>query len=85
MDAAGDAAHPRTAGSNLMEEIFGRGGLIARAHPEYEYRPGQVQMAAAVMRAFEERRHLVVEAGTGTGKTLAYLVPAVAAAIAGTR
>jgi ATP-dependent DNA helicase DinG len=64
-----------------MEEIFGPGGLIARAHPDYEHRPGQAEMAAAVMRAFEERRHLVVEAGTGTGKTLAYLVPAVAAAV----
>src|ERR671913_2121566 len=69
-----------------MQEIFGPGGLIARAHPEYEYRPGQVQMAGAVMRAFEERRHLIVEAGTGTGKTLAYLVPAIAAAVGrGTR
>jgi len=65
-----------------MEEIFGPGGLIARAHPDYEYRPGQVQMAEAVLRAFEARRHLIVEAGTGTGKTLAYLVPAVAAAVA---
>ncbi|HJQ31007.1 MAG TPA: ATP-dependent DNA helicase [Pyrinomonadaceae bacterium] len=65
-----------------MEEIFGPGGLIARAHPDYEYRPGQVQMAEAVLRAFEQRRHLIVEAGTGTGKTLAYLVPAVAAAVA---
>jgi ATP-dependent DNA helicase DinG len=65
-----------------MEEIFGPRGLIARAHPEYEYRPGQVQMAEAVLRAFEGRRHLIVEAGTGTGKTLAYLVPAVAAAVA---
>ena len=67
-----------------MEEIFGREGLIARAHPEYEYRPGQIQMAEAVLRAFEEKRHLIVEAGTGTGKTLAYLVPAVAAALSGT-
>ena len=65
-----------------MEEIFGRGGLISRAHPDYEYRPGQIEMAGAVLRAFEERRHLVVEAGTGTGKTLAYLVPAIAAATA---
>ncbi|MGB8510382.1 MAG: ATP-dependent DNA helicase [Pyrinomonadaceae bacterium] len=65
-----------------MEEIFGPQGLIARAHPEYEHRPGQIQMAEAVLRAFEERRHLVVEAGTGTGKTLAYLVPAIAAATA---
>jgi ATP-dependent DNA helicase DinG len=66
-----------------MENIFGPGGLIANAHPEYEHRPGQIQMAQAVMRAFEERRHLIVEAGTGTGKTLAYLVPAVAAAVGG--
>jgi ATP-dependent DNA helicase DinG len=65
-----------------MEEIFGPRGLIARAHPEYEHRPGQIQMAEAVLRAFEERRHLIVEAGTGTGKTLAYLVPAIAAATA---
>jgi ATP-dependent DNA helicase DinG len=66
-----------------MEQIFGRDGLIARAHPEYEYRPGQIEMAGAVLRAFEEKRHLIVEAGTGTGKTLAYLVPAVAAAVGG--
>jgi len=64
-----------------MEEVFGPEGLIAQAHPEYEYRPGQVEMARAVMRAFEDNRHLIVEAGTGTGKTLAYLVPAVAAAL----
>ncbi len=66
-----------------MEEVFGSEGLIAKAHSEYEYRPGQIQMAQAVMRAFEEKRHLIVEAGTGTGKTLAYLVPAVAAALGG--
>src|SRR5829696_1379685 len=47
-----------------MEEIFGPGGLIARAHPEYEHRPGQVQMAEAVLRAFEERRRVVVSTGT---------------------
>jgi ATP-dependent DNA helicase DinG len=66
-----------------MDEIFGPEGLIAQAHPEYEHRGGQIQMAHAVMRAFEDRRHLIVEAGTGTGKTLAYLVPAVAAATSG--
>lgn len=66
-----------------MLEVFGPEGLIARAHPEYEYRTGQIEMARAVMRAFEEKRHLIVEAGTGTGKTLAYLVPAVAAALGG--
>src|ERR1700750_766376 len=66
-----------------MEEVFGPDGLIAQAHPEYEHRPGQIDMARAVMRAFEENRHLIVEAGTGTGKTLAYLVPAVASALGG--
>jgi ATP-dependent DNA helicase DinG len=64
-----------------MQEVFGPDGLIAGAHPDYEYRPGQVEMAEAVLRAFENKRHLIVEAGTGTGKTLAYLVPAVAAAV----
>jgi ATP-dependent DNA helicase DinG len=63
-----------------MQSIFGPDGLIAKAHPEYEHRPGQIDMAEAVLRAFEQKRHLIVEAGTGTGKTLAYLVPAVAAA-----
>lgn len=66
-----------------MLEVFGPEGLIAKAHSEYEYRPGQIDMAQAVMRAFEEKKHLIVEAGTGTGKTLAYLVPAVAAALGG--
>lgn len=63
-----------------MQEVFGPEGLIAKTHPEYEHRPGQIKMAEAVLRAFEQRRHLIVEAGTGTGKTLAYLVPAIAAA-----
>lgn len=65
-----------------MEKIFGRAGLIAQNHTEYEYREGQIKMAEAVLRSFEERRHLIVEAGTGTGKTLAYLVPAIAFALA---
>ncbi len=64
-----------------MEEIFGKNGLIAKHHKGYEHRPGQIKMAEAVLRAFEEKKHLLVEAGTGTGKTLAYLVPAIAAAI----
>jgi len=61
-----------------MEEIFGRKGLIAQHHPDYEYRPGQVAMAEAVAEALAGRHHLLVEAGTGIGKTLAYLVPAIA-------
>jgi ATP-dependent DNA helicase DinG len=66
-----------------MNEVFGPEGLIAQAHPEYEHRPGQIEMARAIVRAFENRKHLIVEAGTGTGKTLAYLVPAVASALGG--
>ncbi len=61
-----------------MESIFGRDGLIARHHPDYEYRSGQIAMAEAVGEALDNRHHLLVEAGTGTGKTLAYLVPAIA-------
>jgi ATP-dependent DNA helicase DinG len=64
-----------------MEEIFGVGGLIARSHEAFEFREGQLNMADAVMRAFDQKRHLVVEAGTGTGKTLAYLVPSIAVAL----
>jgi ATP-dependent DNA helicase DinG len=61
-----------------MEEIFGPNGLIARHHPNYEYRPGQLAMAQAVAEALDQRHHLLVEAGTGIGKTLAYLIPAIA-------
>jgi ATP-dependent DNA helicase DinG len=64
-----------------MDKIFGTDGLIAKTLGEYEHRPGQIKMAEAVMRAFDEKKHLIVEAGTGTGKTLAYLVPAIAAAL----
>ena len=50
---------------------------MAKTHPAYEFRRGQLQMAEAVEQALEERRHLIVEAGTGTGKTLAYLLPVI--------
>jgi len=66
---------------SLIQKVFGEGGLIARFHENYEYRDGQIRMAEEIEKAFSERRHLIVEAGTGTGKTLAYLVPAIAAAI----
>ncbi|MBP7148844.1 MAG: ATP-dependent DNA helicase [Acidobacteria bacterium] len=56
--------------------LFGPGGRLARARGYFEHRACQQRMAENVARAFAERRHLVVEAGTGTGKTLAYLVPA---------
>jgi ATP-dependent DNA helicase DinG len=66
---------------DLLERVFGENGLIAQNHEAYEYRDGQIRMAEAVASAFEDKKHLLVEAGTGTGKTLAYLVPAVAAAL----
>src|SRR5512138_752020 len=61
--------------SYTLYQFFAPGGLLSRTHPAYEYRRGQLQMAQAVEQALEEKRHLIVEAGTGTGKTLAYLVP----------
>ncbi len=57
-------------------QFFSRQGALSKWHPNYEFRPGQVEMAEAVESAFADKRHLIVEAGTGTGKTLAYLVPA---------
>jgi ATP-dependent DNA helicase DinG len=58
-------------------QFFSRHGTLSKWHPNYEFRPGQVQMAEAVESALAERKHLVAEAGTGTGKTLSYLVPAI--------
>src|SRR3954453_366202 len=57
-------------------QFFSRGGTLSQWHPKYEFRAGQVEMAEAVESALVDKRHLIVEAGTGTGKTLAYLVPA---------
>lgn len=68
--------------NDLIDNVFGSGGLISRHHEAYEYREGQIKMAEAIATAFAEKQHLIVEAGTGTGKTLAYLTPAIAAAIA---
>jgi len=64
--------------------VLGADGLIARRLKNYESRPQQVDMADAVARAIERQEHLVVEAGTGVGKSFAYLVPAVLAAAAKT-
>lgn len=64
----------RTAGAR---QFFSAHGTLSKWHPNYEYRAGQGEMAEAVESAFADKRHLIVEAGTGTGKTLAYLVPAV--------
>jgi ATP-dependent DNA helicase DinG len=62
--------------------ILGPDGIIARQLPQYEPRSQQLQMADAVAEAIADRRHLMVEAGTGVGKSFAYLVPAIQAATA---
>ncbi len=61
-----------------MADVFGPGGMIERCMPAgYEHRHSQLCMAELVEEAFRKKRHLLVEAGTGTGKTLAYLIPAI--------
>ena len=60
-----------------LHQFFAPGGVLSQKHPAYEFRRGQLQMAQAVEQSLSERRHLIVEAGTGTGKTLAYLVPVI--------
>ncbi len=57
--------------------LFGEGGLLSRVHPGFEERPGQVRMSEAVAGAISGARHLLMEAPTGTGKTFAYLAPAI--------
>ncbi len=63
-----------------VRAIFSENGQLSKAK-NFEFRPQQQEMAAAVARVLEEERHLVVEAGTGVGKSLAYLTPAILFAI----
>ncbi len=62
---------------DALAELIEPGGVLAEAFPGYEYRPQQVDMLAAVADAFNNGYHLMVEAGTGTGKSIAYLLPAI--------
>jgi ATP-dependent DNA helicase DinG len=77
----GAAAHQPAAATPAeemtVEGIFGVGGLLEKRHPGYEFRPSQLEMARIAEDAFQKHQHAVVEAGTGTGKTLAYLIPAI--------
>jgi ATP-dependent DNA helicase DinG len=59
-----------------MNEFFGPGGVLERKLGDYEFRPSQIRMAEAVYQALDTQNHVIIEAGTGTGKTLAYLLPA---------
>ena len=64
-----------------VEEIFSPSGILSRAR-NFEFRPQQQEMAVAVARALQNREHLAVEAGTGVGKSLAYLIPSILFAVA---
>ncbi|MBE0540558.1 MAG: transposase [Verrucomicrobia bacterium] len=75
---------PQPAGADLVarvEEIFSPTGILSRAK-NFEFRPQQQEMAVAVAKALQNQEHLAVEAGTGVGKSLAYLVPAILFAVA---
>lgn len=60
-----------------ISQVLAPGGLIERSLKNYEHRPQQVEMAKAVMSALKDDAHLIVEAGTGVGKSFAYLIPAI--------
>ena len=68
---------PKTIDIGTIEKTFRSGGKLSTVLDRYEERPQQVEMAREVMRAFNNSERVIVEAGTGVGKTLAYLVPAV--------
>ena len=76
----GSPLHPRgdphPLDNDRLRGLFLPDGALARNIPNYEHRVEQVDMMSAVARAFTKQRHLLVEAGTGTGKSMAYLVPA---------
>ncbi len=73
-----DAEKPQKLDDSLIQAVFGTDGLVAQNHENYEHRDGQIKMAESIARTFQEKKHLIVEAPTGTGKTLAYLIPAIA-------
>ncbi len=75
--ATAPPANPNPTGRlPTLREFFSPGGILAQSSLAFEHRPGQFEMAKAVESALTDKRHLIVEAGTGTGKTLAYLLPA---------
>src|SRR5450759_792139 len=76
LPAAASSAVIAPAPDSDLAAIFGAGGTLARTLRGFRFRPQQLAMAVAVARAIAERTALVAEAGTGTGKTFAYLVPA---------
>ena len=59
----------------FIEDVLGKDGVISKKLGSYELRPQQLDMALAIQKAIEENKHLIVEAGTGVGKSMAYLIP----------
>ena len=74
--------HVRCRAMNLKQTL-GPGGLISKHMPGYEYRPQQIEAALAIQKALASGEHCIVEAGTGVGKSMAYLLPAIGHAHAG--
>jgi DNA polymerase-3 subunit epsilon/ATP-dependent DNA helicase DinG len=72
---------PRPLDVDALAALIEPGGTIEAAFPGYEYRPQQVTMLKAVGRAFNEGQHLLIEAPTGVGKSMAYLIPAAVFAV----
>ena len=60
-----------------MEDIFGKDGFLSRVHRNFEFREEQLQMAEFIMERLLDNENALIEAGTGIGKTLAYLIPAI--------
>ena len=60
-----------------LDSIFSADGALSKVIPGYQPRMAQIEMAAAIAQAMDEQRHLIAEAGTGTGKTFAYLIPTI--------
>ena len=75
-DARNEQAQSATHKFPSLHDFFSPTGLLSRSSLAFEHRKGQYEMARAIEKAFADKRHLIVEAGTGTGKTLAYLLPA---------
>lgn len=71
------AFHHNNEGPYDFDSVFTQDGYLVNSFPNYEYREGQEEMAQEIRRAFYDNRYLMIEAGTGTGKTLAYLLPAI--------
>ena len=71
----------QTSKTLTLRDIFSPGGIISQHLTGYEFREGQLNMANAVARAFAASDHLIVEAGTGVGKSFAYLIPAISIAL----